>query len=92
MKEIFKINIWQSGSGHWYCADTNKMTKWWVIPALLGVSLEDYVKMLLDKYKVDNIDYRQKGDVLIFSWNKERYARIFKNDVNRIARNKHFCY
>lgn len=92
MKEVYKINIWQAGSGKWYCADTSHMTKWWVIPTIFGVSLEEYVKILIDKYKVDDIAYAASTDVLIFSWDTERYARMFKNDVNRIARNKHFCY
>ena len=92
MKEVYKIEIWQAGSKKWYCADIKHMTKWWVIPKMLGITLEEYIKMLLDKYQVDNIMYSEKTDVLIFSWDKERFARMFKNDVNRIARNKHFCY
>ena len=92
MKEVYKINIWQAASKLWYCADTSHMTKWWVVPKILGITLEEYVQLLIDKYKVDNIEYAIDTDVLVFSWKKEGKARIFKNDVNRIARNKHFCY
>lgn len=83
----FKVAEWQSGSGSWYVADTATFTKWWQIPRFLNIGLDEYVKLLVNDYKVDDICYNKEKDVLLFSWKNNTMSHKFMLFINRMARN-----
>lgn len=83
----FKVAEWQSGSGNWYVADTTTFTKWWQIPRFLNISLDEYIKLLVNDYKVDDICYNKEKDVLLFSWENTTMSHKFMLFINRMARN-----
>ncbi len=94
-KTILKIKEWQSASGKWYAADTDKFSPWWIIPQALGISpLPDYITLLIEQYHaniVRFIDYGsedRRNSLLIFNFDNYTDAHRFVLDVNRNARKK----
>ena len=51
---------------------------------------DEYVNLLITKFKPDNISYNQEKNVLIYSWKKQSDMRKFKNWLNAEARKKNF--
>lgn len=94
MSHILKLTEWQSAAGHYYVSDLEELAKrsgyWYYIPIMLGISAEDYVLMLKNKYQSNSITYNKDKDVLIFTFPTLTLARKFKNDMNKIARDKSF--
>ena len=95
MAHLMKYSEWQSPSGVWYCNDTSEIGKsqaglWWAPARLLDLSLDEYVNLLITKFKPDNISYNQEKNVLVYSWKKQSDMRKFKNWINAEARKKNF--
>ena len=94
MSHLYKATEWEI-CGNWYCNDTEELGtsiagKWWVPARILEITLTDYVKMLIDDFKVDKISYNKEADVLIFSWKSQAAMRKYKNWINAQARNKRY--
>ena len=91
---ILKLEEWQSGSGNWLCGDVSALAAmsnaWWYIPRLLSIPLDEYIKLLITKYHAINLHYTAKDNVLIFYFKTQSDARKFKNEINKIAREKKF--
>lgn len=63
----------------------------WHIPArILGIELDEFVKLLAVKYKATIVSYNKENKFLLFSWDKQSEARKYKNDINAQARKKGF--
>lgn len=90
---ILKLSEWNSGDC-WYVSDVEELGKssgtWWYISNLLELSPVNYVKTLIDKYHAVVTYYTVEKDVLIFHFKTQTEARKFKNDINKIARDKKF--
>lgn len=92
---IYKMSEWESGAGGaWYCNDIedlgNNSGVWWHPARILDIPPSDLVKLLIDKYKVDNISYNYENNVLIYSWKSQAEMRKFKNFINQKAREKNY--
>lgn len=89
---ILKLSEWQSGTGKWHCGDVEDLAhdsgRWWYPCRLLGISPVEYILLLKDKYHASNFSFR--NDMLLFSWEKQQDMRKFKNDINKLAREKKF--
>ena len=85
-----KLTEWQESDGSWHAADISAVgqgsNRWWLVPRALGMSLEDYVQMLVTKYKPDRIKYFEDADVLTYSWKSQVAMRTFKNQINAMLR------
>ena len=85
-----KLTEWQESDGSWHAADISAVgqgsNRWWLVPRALGMPLEDYVQMLVTKYKPDYIKYNAAADVLTYSWHSITALRAFKNDMNKALR------
>ena len=85
-----KLSEWQESDGSWHAADISAVgqgsNRWWLVPRALGMSLEDYVQMLITKYKPDRIKYFIDADVLTYSWKSITAMRAFKNQINAMLR------
>lgn len=85
-----KLSEWQESDGSWHAADISAVgqgsNRWWLVPRALGMSLEDYVQMLVTKYKPDRIKYFEDANVLTYSWKSQAAMRTFKNDTNKALR------
>ena len=66
--KVLKLTEWQSPAKHWYVADTTTWTKWWAIPRMLGLELDEYVEKLVSEYNatiVNFITYEDKRNSLL---------------------------
>lgn len=93
--QLLRYEEWCGGSGdRWYCNDTSDFTSvrglWWVPAALLEVSVVDFVKLLIEKFEVDYISYNKDKNVLVYSWKSQAKMRVYKNYINKVARDKKF--
>lgn len=92
-----KCSEWTNGN-RWYVADTSDLahdsSAWWHPARMLGLSLEDYILMLINKYRatIDKWcpDANKGKSLLIFSWTEHKDAHQYLLDMNRIARNKNW--
>lgn len=93
---LYKTTEWQSPTGKWYCNNVDDLagigSKWWIPARILNISLEEYVLLLINTFKVDTIKYLEDGDVLIFSWNSQSAMRKYKNWINKKAKEINFIY
>lgn len=97
MKEIYKIEEWQAGSGLWYCNSIQNLaadsSAWWFPSRVWGMNLSEFATMLKDKYgaklKMLHSDYNN-SDSLLFYWEKEDRSKChqFVLDTNKVARQK----
>ena len=85
-----KLTEWQESDGLWHAADISAVgqgsNRWWLVPRALNMPLEDYVQMLVTKYKPDRIKYYADADVLTYSWKSITAMRAFKNQINAMLR------
>ena len=92
-KALLKYSEWEI-AGQWYCNDISDLTsirsKWWAPARMLNISPADYVKLIIDKFKPDSIHYFPENDVLIYSWKSIAAMRLFKNWLNKQARERKF--
>lgn len=94
MKTLLKYVEWTDGIGNWYCNDTSNLSGiaglWWVPARMLGLSPADYVQLLIEEFKPDEVKYFEDNDVLIYSWKSQVAMRSFKNFINAEARKRNF--
>ena len=95
MAHLLQYSEWGSPSGDWYCNDISEIGRsqaglWWAPARLLGLSLDEYVNLLIAKFKPDTIYYNQDTNVLVYSWKKQGDMRKFKRYINKMAREKNF--
>lgn len=98
MAHLLRYEEFQVGN-KWYCNDNKEIghsqAGLWYVPArMLGISADEYVKMLVEKFEVDNISYMNNGvwpaGVLVFSWTSQAKMRKFKNWLNAEARKRNY--
>lgn len=86
--QLLRYEEWQSATGRWYCNDTSDLTSaralWYTPARLLNISLEEFVRMLINDFQVDTINF--DGKTLIYSWDSLSKCRLFKNWLNKKAR------
>jgi hypothetical protein len=96
MKRLYKASEWQDACGHWHCADIedipNGSAFWWIPARILGLPLEEYVRMLIEEFEVDYIKLLENKDnkVLYFYWDNQNKMRKYKNYINKEARQRCF--
>lgn len=96
MAHLLKYVEWQSPTGYWHCNDTSDLigpgSKWWTPARMLGISLTDFVNLLINDYKVDRISYSIEHNVLLYSWDKTNYGNMHKFVlwINRESRKRNY--
>lgn len=94
MAHIYECSEWQSASGRWYCNDTKDLAgisgKWWVPARMLGLSLEDFILLLKNEFKVSNMTYCKETDCLVFYWEKYADCHKYKLFINKMAKRGNF--
>ena len=92
--KILKYEEWTDGIGNWYCNDTSDLSGiaglWWVPARMLNISSVEFVKMLIERFKPDDIKYFEDTDVLVYSWKSQAQMRVYKNWINAQARKYNF--
>ena len=91
--KLLKYVEWEQ-NGNWYCNDTSDLcsvrAKWWAPARMLNISPAEFVKMLVEKYKPDNISYNSETNVLVYSWVDQAAMRKFKNAMNAESRKRNY--
>lgn len=98
MAHLYKASEWQSPTGRWFVDDTsdlaNDSAAWWIPARILGLSLVDYVNLLINEYHatIDKWcpDSNDGKSLLLFHWDKYADAHRYLLYINRIARNKNW--
>lgn len=92
MKKFYKYTEWQSPSGRWYVAHTDNMqlSRWWLAPRALNIPVDEYLKILVEKYHADHISFYDYSDArnsfLSFSFEHYEDAHKYLLDMNKIFR------
>ena len=82
--------------GRWSCISIKDVGKignqWWTPARALGMSLPDYVQMLIRDFRPDHISFSMvhENGFLSFSWNKQADMRKYKNWINKKFRDLKF--
>ena len=91
---LYRASEWQGSSGVWYCNDVEDLagisSRWWTPARMLNMPLDEYVTMLVEKFKVDSISYDPKAIVFFFYWKSREACRKYKNWINKKARECNF--
>ena len=84
---------WQSPTERFHCACVDNLSggssAWWHPARILGISPADYVSLVINEYKPDQITVLGKDSdnpAFIFAWNSQSAMRKFKNFINSKAR------
>ena len=95
MAHLLKMSEWKVG-GKWHVADVNDLAHdsagWWHPARMLGLSLEDFVLLLINEYHATIKGWYPESNngksLLLFSWDNYSAAHRYLLDMNRISRNK----
>lgn len=92
---LFHLDEWQStGTKIWYCEHTSSHPKnvdKWVLPArLLGISADEFLKWLINNYQPDHIFHNEDCSFVGWGWSSQAKMRLYKNYINKVAREKNF--
>ena len=87
---LYRLEEWQGASGVWYCEHTSSFpanVEKWVIPArVLNMSVDDFLRMLINDFKPDVITVKKDGSFVSWGWSKQSEMRKFKNWMNAKSR------
>ena len=71
MKAVFKASEWKDYNDNWHVADVSDLAHdsaaWWIPARILGLSLEDFVMLLINEYHA-NIKYLRKSGIVLYTW------------------------
>lgn len=95
MNKIWKATEWETPTGKWRCNCVDDLGGWagkWYIPArILDMSPAAYLEFVIKEFKPDNIDIDKDHCLVFFSWNNQSAMRLYKNFINKKARERNFC-
>ena len=90
---LYKMTEWEDHSGwHCNCIDNlgNNSGVWYLPARILNLSPADYLQLLIDKFQPDRIIVDKEKCNVFFSWSRQDKMRIYKNYINKMARQKNF--
>ena len=94
MSHLYKLTEFQGSSGFWYASDIEDLGNGsgaWYLPArMLGITPAAWIKKVIDDFKPDNVFHSDSCDFIGFSWKSQAQMRVYKNWVNKVAREKQF--
>ena len=92
--QLYVAGEWQGDSGYYYISNItdlgNNSGYWGHLLKIFDVDVDNLVKLLVDEFHVDYINYYIESDVLIYYWKSLTAARKFKNELNKKAREKKY--
>lgn len=86
---LYRMTEWQSSTGRWHCNCIDNLSKdggHWTHPArILKMPLEKYVEWVITKYH-PIVWHNKDCSCVFFEWEKQSDMRLFKNFINKKAR------
>ena len=93
MARLLKYDEWES-TGYWHCNDTTDLghgsSLWWLPAKMLNMTPAEYLKMVIEKFKPDDIYYSDDCSFVGWSWKSQTKMRVFKNWINAEARKHNY--
>lgn len=94
-KHLYKMTAWES-NGHWHVNDVKNLNarsaKWYTPMRILGLSVEQYIDLLINQFNAKELHYYAPTDYLGFYFLKEKDAKDFCSYVNKKARySNYYC-
>lgn len=91
---LWKASEWETSSG-WHCNCTDNLaggSSLWYLPArILNISPADLIILMKDKYNAEvNFCGTKDNFIVLFTWEKQSDMRLWKNFINRKAREINF--
>lgn len=90
---LFTMTCWES-NGSWRCNDvknlSGKSAKWYTPMRILGLTVEEYVHLLVDKFHAKKLQYNIAANYFGFQFETEKEAKAFCSYVNKIAKVKNY--
>ena len=93
---LYQMTAWES-LGKWHVNDVKNLSgrsgKWYTPMRILGLSIEEYINLLINIFHAKGIAYYALTDYLSFYFLTEKEAKAFCSYVNKIAKQKqYYCY
>ena len=93
MKHILKYTEWESSSG-WHSGDISDLannSNYWGLPAqMLGISLCNYILLLVNKFNAINLEYFEDKNLLFWQWKNYIDCHKFTQWINQQAKKNKF--
>lgn len=93
MTHIYNAEVWES-NGRYYVGDVSALAacsnKWWHQANIFQLMPVDFVILLIDHFLATIVSYTCESDVLIFYFTSLEDARKYKNELNKLARNRKY--
>ena len=90
---ILKMVEWEDYDGV-HCADTSDLGKGsaiWYLPArMMNMKPAEYLNWVIKNYNPDIIKHSKDCSTVWFVWKDQTTMRIYKNYINKIAREKSY--
>ena len=92
---LYNMTYWDISS-YYYCNDVQNIggrsCKWYTPMRILGLSVEEYIELLVNTFHASGIKYFDEKDFLNFHFNTEKDAKLFCAYVNRKAKlSNYYC-
>lgn len=91
---IYKQEEWQDATGYWHSNCVSNLSEGssaWHLPArILGVTPEQFLTLLFEKYKPDRFFFDKEKCLCFWSWKDQQVMRKYKNFINAEARKRNF--
>lgn len=92
---LYQMTCWEGASG-WHVNDVKNLSgrsaKWYAPMRILGLSIEEYVNLLLNTFHAKGMYYYAPTDYLAFYFSSERDAKAFCAYVNKQAKlSNYYC-
>ena len=91
---LYQMTHWESTPNHWHVNDVKNLcgrsAKWYTPMRILDVSIEEYINLLINKFKAKDLKYFEDTDYLGFYFLSEVDAKRFCAYVNKQARQKNY--
>ena len=92
---LYQMTCWESVE-RWYVNDVKNLcgrsAKWYTPMRILGISVEEYINLLLNTFHAEGMYYYAPTDYLSFYFVKEKDAKAFCSYVNKKARTlNYYC-
>lgn len=90
---LYKMTCWEQNK-KWHVNDVTNLSglsaKWYTPLRILGLTIDDYIDLLLNKFHAKGLHYYEQTDYLGFHFLKEYDAKAFCSYVNKEARSKQY--
>lgn len=91
---LYVASEWEDPNGRWHVGCTKQLAKgsnyWWIPARMLNIPLTEFIEMLVNEYKVDQLYYFKRSNLLLYSWSNYADAHRWLLFLNREARKRNF--